>query len=68
MLNYKYTTKFKAAAYTKVKALTRKHTWDKVRLIKKVHRLPTIWVFIYKKDLDGFITRFKTCLVIYKDF
>ena len=37
MLNYKYTIEFKAAAYIKIKALMGKYTWDKVRLIKKVH-------------------------------
>ena len=37
MLNYKYATEFKVAAYTKIKALTRKQTWDEVQLIKKVY-------------------------------
>jgi len=37
MLNYKYAIEFKAAAYIKIRALTKKQTWDKVRLIKKVH-------------------------------
>jgi len=37
ILNYKYATEFKAAAYIKTKALTGKQTWDKVRLVKKVH-------------------------------
>jgi len=67
MLNHKYTTEFKAAAHTEIRALTRKQTWDKVRLIGKVHRLPTIWVFTYKEDSDGFITRFKACLVVRGD-
>jgi len=42
MLNYKYAMEFKAAAYTKTKALIGKHTWDKVQLVKKVYQLPTI--------------------------
>ena len=67
MLNYKYAIEFKAAAYTEIKALTGKQTWDEVRLIKKVYRLPTMWVFTYKEDSDGFITRFKARLVIYRD-
>ena len=67
MLNYKYAMEFKAAAYTKTKALIGKHTWDKVQLVKKVYQLPTIQVFIYKEDLDGFIIRFKAYLVVYKD-
>jgi len=37
MLNYKYAIEFKAAAYTKIKALTGKQTWDKVQLVKKVY-------------------------------
>jgi len=37
MLNHKYAIEFKVAAYTKIKALTEKQTWDKVRLIKKVY-------------------------------
>jgi len=67
MLNYKYATEFKAAAYTEIKALMGKHTWDEVRLVKKVYRLPTIWVFTYKEDSDGFIMRFKARLVIRGD-
>ena len=42
MLNHKCATKFKVAAHTKIKALTRKHTWDKVQVIKKAYQLPTI--------------------------
>ena len=67
MLNYKYDTEFKAAAYTKIKALIGKHTQDEVRLVKKAYRLSTIWVFTYKEDLDGYITRFKAYLVIRGD-
>jgi len=37
MLNYRYAIESKVATYTKIKALTRKQTWDKVRLIKKVY-------------------------------
>ena len=37
MFNYKYTIEFKAAAYTEIKALIRKYTWDKVQLIKKAY-------------------------------
>ena len=37
MLNYKYAIEFKAAAYTKIKALTEKYTQDEVRLIKKAY-------------------------------
>jgi len=37
MLNYRYATEFKVAAYTKIKALIGKYTWDEVRLVKKVY-------------------------------
>jgi hypothetical protein len=37
MLNYKYAIEFKAAAYTEMKALTGKYTWDEVWLIKKAY-------------------------------
>ena len=67
MLNHKYATEYKAAARTEIKTLTGKHTWDEVRLIKKVHRLPTMWVFTYKEDSDGYITRFKARLVVRGD-
>ena len=67
MLNYKYAIEFKAAAYTEIKALIGKHTQDKVRLVKKAYRLPTIQVFTYKEDLDGYITRFKARLVVRGD-
>jgi dihydrofolate reductase len=67
MLNYKYATEFKAAAHTETKALMGKHTWDEVRLVKKVYRLPTMWVFTYKEDSDSFVTRFKARLVVRGD-
>ena len=67
MLNYKYAIEFKAAAYTKIKALIGKYTQDKVRLVKKAYQLPTIQVFTYKEDLDSYITRFKAYLVIRGD-
>ena len=67
MLNYKYAIEFKVAAYTKIKALTRKYTQDEIRLIKKAYRLPTIQVFIYKEDSDSYIIRFKARLVIRRD-
>ena len=67
ILNYKYVIEYKAAAQTKIKTLTRKYTQDKVWLIKKVYRLPIMWVFTYKEDVDGFIIRFKACLVVYRD-
>ena len=67
MLNYKYAIEFKAATYTEIKALTGKHTQDEVRLIKKAYQLPTIQVFTYKEDLDGYIIRFKAYLVVRGD-
>ena len=67
MLNYRYATEFKVATHTEIKALMGKHTQDEVWLVKKVYQLPTMQVFTYKEDLDGFIMRFKAYLVIYKD-
>ena len=67
MLNYRYAIEFKAAAYTEIKALIGKYTQDKVRLVKKAYQLPTIQVFTYKEDLDGYIIRFKARLVVRGD-
>ena len=67
MLDYKYAIEFKAATYTKIKALIGKYTQDKVRLVKRAYQLPTMWVFTYKEDLDGYIIRFKARLVVRKD-
>ena len=67
MLNYRYAIEFKAATYTKIKALIGKHTQDKVRLAKKAYQLPTIWVFTYKEDSDSYIMRFKARLVVRRD-
>ena len=67
MLNHKYAAEFKAAAHTEIRALLSKHTWDEVRLSKKVQHLPTMWTFLYKEDEDGFITRFKARLVVRGD-
>ena len=67
MLNYRYAIEFKVATYTEIKALIGKYTWDKVRLVKKAYQLPTMWVFTYKEDSDGYITRFKAHLVVRGD-
>jgi hypothetical protein len=63
MLVHKYATEFKAAVRVELRGLTTKHIWDEVRPAEKVFRLPTMWVFTYKTDSDGFVTRFKARLV-----
>ena len=67
MLDHKYAPELKAAARSELRTLTSKHTWDEVRLAKKVHRIPTMWVFSYKMDSDGFVTKFKARLVVRGD-
>lgn len=67
MLNHKYAAEFKAAVHTEIRGLTSKHTWDEVRISKSIQRLPTMWLFGYKDDPDGFVTRFKARLVVRGD-
>ena len=62
MMNHPMSTHFRAAAHKEIKALIAKHTWDEVIRPPKTNILPTKWVFLYKKDTDGYVTKFKARL------
>jgi len=57
-----YRLEFKNAAHQEFQALFRKGTFRKVELDKNRKLLPVRWVFTYKFDTDGYLTRFKARL------
>jgi hypothetical protein len=63
MLNHPFRDQFKAAAHHEIRTLISKHTWDEVYLPKGAKPIPTKWVFTYKPDPDGMITKFRSRLV-----
>ena len=58
---------FRAAAHREMRALITKHTWDEVILPLEAKAIPTKWVFTYKEDADGYITKFKARLCVRGD-
>jgi len=56
---HQYRLEFKNAAYQEFQALIRKGTFKKVPWDKTLKLLPLRWVFVYKFDTDGYLSRFK---------
>jgi hypothetical protein len=52
----------RAAAHKEMRALLSKNTWDEVQKSSQTNTLPTKWVFSYKEDSDGYVTKFKARL------
>ena len=61
-MNHLKSAHFRAAAHKEMRALLSKHTWDEVQKPSQTKTLPTKWVFLYKEDADGYVTKFKVCL------
>ena len=62
MMNHPKSAHFRAAAHKEMRALLYKHTWDEVQKLPQTKTLPTKWVFLYKEDNDGYVTKFKARL------
>jgi hypothetical protein len=45
-----------------MRALLSKDTWEEVQKSPQTRTLPTKWVFLYKEDTDGYVTKFKARL------
>jgi hypothetical protein len=67
MMNHPMAQHFRAAAHREMRALITKHTWDEVILPLGARAIPTKWVFTYKEDADGYITKFKARLCVRGD-
>ena len=67
MMNHPMAQHFRAAAHREMRALITKHTWDEVILPLGAKAIPTKWVFTYKEDADGYITKFKARLCVRGD-
>lgn len=64
MMNHPMSAHFRAAAHKEIRTLIAKHTWDEVARPTQgtTNILPTKWVFEYKADTDGYVTRCKARL------
>jgi hypothetical protein len=67
MMNHPMAQYFRAATHREMRALITKHTWDEVILPLGARAIPTKWVFTYKEDADGYITKFKARLCVRGD-
>ena len=64
MINYSIAQHFRIVVYCKMRALITKYIWDKVILPLKAKAILIKWVFTYKEDADGYITKFKARLCV----
>jgi hypothetical protein len=62
MMNHPKSAHFRAAAHKEMRALLSKNTWEEVQKSPQTKTLPTKWVFLYKEDADGYVTKFKARL------
>jgi Reverse transcriptase (RNA-dependent DNA polymerase) len=60
--NHPKSTHFRAAAHKEMRALLSKDTWEEVQKSPQTKTHPTKWVFLYKEDADGYVTKFKARL------
>lgn len=67
MMNHPMAQHFRAAAHREMRALITKQTWDEVILPLGARAISTKWVFTYKEDVDGYITKFKARLCVRGD-
>jgi hypothetical protein len=71
LLGHKHFQGFKAAAYKEYTDLQRRGTFVKVSKQEPTEKgelvIPTMWVFTYKFDKDGYLTKYKARLVVRGD-
>ena len=67
MLIYLYKKGFLIAADKEYKDLKRKNTFKIIKKTQATKTLPVIWIFIYKFDINGYLTKYKARLYIRGD-
>jgi hypothetical protein len=65
--NHPYREGFAAAARTEFEALKTMDTFETIPIPKGVSIIPVTWVFKYKVDEDGYLTKFKARLCVRGD-
>ena len=72
MLKHSHSAGFQEAIKTEIKALEAKGTWKEVPTNEVISKdnviIPTIWIFKYKFDEEGYLTKYKARLVAKGDF
>ena len=68
MMKHSHREGFLAAAHTEFQGLQKKGTFSEIeRTSTKVPSLPLLWVFTYKFDTDGFLTKYKARICVRGD-
>lgn len=71
ILNHRFRDEFQAAAQVEIDAISNKSTWEiinKSEIQSKSNRpLPLKWVFTYKFDTNGYLTKFKARICVRGD-
>ena len=60
MKNHPHQKGILEAAYREIQALTQKNTFKHVERPERTHIIPLTWVYRYKFDTDGFLTKYKS--------
>ena len=58
---------FMEAAKTEYNDLWRRGTFEKMPMTPAIKTIPTMWVFTYKYDTNGFLLKYKARLVVLRD-
>lgn len=67
VLEHPFCNEWRKAAQEELQALEQKHTWDIVPTPKGIFIVPVRWVFTYKFDDAGYVTKFKARLCVRGD-
>jgi hypothetical protein len=67
LMRHQYRAEFLAAATKEYMNLDNRGTFEVVDETSSIKTVPTTWVFTYKTDTDGYLTRFKARLYIRGD-
>ena len=72
MLKHSHSAGFQEAIKTEIKALEAKGTWKEIPTNEVISKdnviIPTMWIFKYKFDEEGYLTKYKARLVARGDF
>ena len=72
MLKHSHSAGFQEAIKTEIKALEAKGTWKEIPINEVISKdnviIPTMWIFNYKFDEEGYLTKYKARLVARGDF
>lgn len=67
LLKHPHKAQFTEAAHREIEALKQKHTFQEIDRPTGKQILPLLWVFTYKYDTDGFLTKYKARICVRGD-